>query len=150
MQISILGAAQVLKTNLADLGWIRTAPYLIMFATSNLGAWAGDYFISTRRMTTAGGRKAVNTLGAICLPLCPCCCTGATSLTGNIVPVASYRSDARASVAEVSGLSWHLQDLAALLADFCEFDVPLLRNGGMPSWCCQIVYYHYGNSSHDH
>ncbi|CAL8466206.1 g5742 [Coccomyxa elongata] len=54
---------QVLKTNLADLGWIRTAPYLVMFATSNLGAWAGDYLISTRRVTTAGGRKAVNTLG---------------------------------------------------------------------------------------
>ena len=60
-----LYVVQVLKTNLSDLGWIRTAPYLIMFATSNLGAWLGDYLISTRKVSTAGARKTVNTLGAL-------------------------------------------------------------------------------------
>ncbi|EIE21273.1 MFS general substrate transporter [Coccomyxa subellipsoidea C-169] len=54
---------QVLKTNLADLGWIRTAPYLVMFATSNAGAWLGDYLITSRKASTAGARKTVNTLG---------------------------------------------------------------------------------------
>lgn len=56
---------QVLKTNLADLGWIRTAPYLVMFATSNAGAWLGDYLITSRKASTAGARKTVNTLGAL-------------------------------------------------------------------------------------
>ena len=56
-------AAQVLHASLADLGGVKTAPYLVMFATSNLGGWLGDHLIATRRAGVAGARKFVNTLG---------------------------------------------------------------------------------------
>jgi hypothetical protein len=55
---------QVLKTNLADLGVVKVGPYLVMFVTSNVGCWIGDYLISTRQVSTAIGRKVVNSLGA--------------------------------------------------------------------------------------
>ena len=55
--------AQVLHANLASLSGTKTAPYLVMFLTSNLGGWAGDYLITQRITSTAGGRKAVNTIG---------------------------------------------------------------------------------------
>ena len=60
--------AQVLHANLASLSGMKTAPYLVMFLTSNLGGWAGDYLITQRITSTAGGRKAVNTIGIFCLP----------------------------------------------------------------------------------
>ena len=58
---------QVLHANLASLSGTKTAPYLVMFLTSNLGGWAGDYLITQRITSTAGGRKAVNTIGTFCL-----------------------------------------------------------------------------------
>ena len=58
---------QVLHANLASLSGTKTAPYLVMFLTSNLGGWAGDYLITQRITSTAGGRKAVNTIGTACL-----------------------------------------------------------------------------------
>ncbi|CAK0786033.1 hypothetical protein CVIRNUC_009246 [Coccomyxa viridis] len=54
---------KVLHANLASLSGTKTAPYLVMFLTSNLGGWAGDYLITQRITSTAGGRKAVNTIG---------------------------------------------------------------------------------------
>ena len=65
---------QVLHTNLASLSSAKTLPYLAMFLTSNLGGWAGDYLITMRLTSTAGGRKAVNTIGtalapSLCLPV---------------------------------------------------------------------------------
>ena len=53
----------MLHANLASLSGTKTAPYLVMFLTSNLGGWAGDYLITQRITSTAGGRKAVNTIG---------------------------------------------------------------------------------------
>ena len=53
----------MLHTNLASLSSAKTLPYLVMFLTSNLGGWAGDYLIARRITSTAGGRKAVNTIG---------------------------------------------------------------------------------------
>ena len=58
----------MLHTSLASLSSAKTLPYLVMFLTSNLGGWAGDYLIAQRITTTAGGRKAVNTIG---IPLAP-------------------------------------------------------------------------------
>lgn len=55
--------AQVLHANLASLGGAKTAPYLVMFLTSNLGGWTGDYLIAQQATSVAGGRKAVNTIG---------------------------------------------------------------------------------------
>ena len=55
---------QVLHANLASLSGTKTLPYLVMFLTSNLGGWTGDHLISQRVTSTAGGRKAVNTIGA--------------------------------------------------------------------------------------
>lgn len=67
---------QVLHTNLASLNSAKTLPYLVMFLTSNLGGWAGDYLISLRFTSTAGGRKAVNTIGtALALSPSSCCIT---------------------------------------------------------------------------
>ena len=59
-----LTAAQVLHASLAKAGTAKVLPYLVMFATSNLGGWAGDHLIATRRASVAGARKAVNSLGA--------------------------------------------------------------------------------------
>lgn len=54
----------VLKVELGSLGPAKTLPYLVMFAMSNAGGWAGDWLILRKRYSVAGGRKAVNTLGA--------------------------------------------------------------------------------------
>ena len=55
----------MLHTNLASLSSAKALPYLVMFLTSNLGGWAGDYLIAKRVTSTAGGRKAVNTIGTL-------------------------------------------------------------------------------------
>jgi len=54
----------VLHASLAKAGTAKVLPYLVMFATSNLGGWAGDHLIATRRASVAGARKAVNSIGA--------------------------------------------------------------------------------------
>ena len=56
---------QVLHADLARLGLVKTAPYLVMFATSNIGSYIGDYLIASRRSSVAQARKIVNTLGAL-------------------------------------------------------------------------------------
>ncbi len=48
---------------LSSLGGAKTVPYLVMFAMSNVGGWAGDWLINRRRRSTGFARKAVNTLG---------------------------------------------------------------------------------------
>ena len=55
---------QVLHASLADLGPVKTAPYLVMFAASNLGGWLGDHLIARGVAGVAAARKTVNTLGA--------------------------------------------------------------------------------------
>ncbi len=59
-----------LGTDLASLGAVKTLPYVVMFVSSNLGAWAGDWLIAMRRWPVARARKAVNTSGACMLGLC--------------------------------------------------------------------------------
>ena len=39
----------MLHTSLASLSSAKTLPYLVMFLTSNLGGWAGDYLIARPR-----------------------------------------------------------------------------------------------------
>ena len=60
-----LGAdgVQVLGSNLADLGWGRTLPYLAMFVASNGGGWLGDHLIQSHRFSVASARKTVNSIG---------------------------------------------------------------------------------------
>lgn len=77
---------QVLHADLAHMGGIKALPYLLMFAASNAGGWAGDWVINVRRRSVAAGRKLVNTAGfwsaAVALMLmagargacCRCCC----------------------------------------------------------------------------
>jgi hypothetical protein len=55
----------VLRANLADLGAVKTLPYLIMFAMSNVGNACGDWLIGQRKWTVAAARKAVNTTGVL-------------------------------------------------------------------------------------
>ncbi len=55
----------VLKVELQSLGSTKTVPYLVMFAMSNVGGWAGDWLILRRRNPTGRARKVVNTLGFI-------------------------------------------------------------------------------------
>lgn len=55
--------SSLLNADLALLGGVKTMPYLMMFATSNIGGWLGDWFILRLRRSVAQGRKLVNTLG---------------------------------------------------------------------------------------
>ena len=55
---------KVLKANLAELGPVKTLPYLIMFAMSNVGNLCGDWLIARGKWSVAAARKAVNTVGA--------------------------------------------------------------------------------------
>ncbi|KAL4429992.1 hypothetical protein ABPG77_004362 [Micractinium sp. CCAP 211/92] len=54
---------KVLHADLAHMGTIKALPYLLMFAASNAGGWAGDWVINVRRRSVAAGRKLVNTAG---------------------------------------------------------------------------------------
>ncbi|PRW51088.1 putative anion transporter 5 [Chlorella sorokiniana] len=54
---------QVLHANLAAMGSVKALPYLLMFAASNAGGWAGDWLINSGRCSVAAGRKFVNTAG---------------------------------------------------------------------------------------
>lgn len=54
---------QVLHADLAHMGTVKALPYLLMFAASNAGGWAGDWVINVRRRSVAAGRKLVNTVG---------------------------------------------------------------------------------------
>ena len=54
---------QVLHAELSDLGGLRTAPYLVMFASSNFGGWLGDALVIKRQYTVASARKVVNSIG---------------------------------------------------------------------------------------
>ena len=55
---------KVLKADLAELGPVKTLPYLIMFAMSNVGNLCGDWLITRGKWSVAAARKAVNTVGA--------------------------------------------------------------------------------------
>ncbi|GMH45831.1 hypothetical protein BSKO_13794 [Bryopsis sp. KO-2023] len=65
----------LLNADLAQLGSVKTMPYIIMFLSSNAGGWLGDWFILRLRRSVAQGRKLVNTLGfwgaAVSLMLMP-------------------------------------------------------------------------------
>lgn len=70
-----MAVPQVVHASLASLGGAKALPYLVMFAASNAGGWAGDYLINTRRRGVGAGRKLVNTAGfwsaAVALMLMP-------------------------------------------------------------------------------
>lgn len=55
----------VLKAELSSLGGVKALPYLVMFCTSNIGGWGGDYLILKKRYTVAAGRKTINSAGEI-------------------------------------------------------------------------------------
>ena len=66
----MLSTLQVLHSQLADLGSLRTAPYLVMFATSNFGGWLGDALIAGQ-YSIVSARRTVNTIGKL---LCKLSC----------------------------------------------------------------------------
>jgi len=53
----------LLGAPLSSLGGLKALPYLIMFAATNAGAWAGDGLMAARRWPPGRARKAVNTAG---------------------------------------------------------------------------------------
>lgn len=53
----------MLKVELSTLGGFKTLPYLVMFAMSNVGGWAGDYLILRQKYSVGAARKTVNTMG---------------------------------------------------------------------------------------
>jgi len=55
----------LLKVELSSLGSLKTLPYLMMFLTSNVGGWAGDWLIISRKYSVAAARKTVNTVGML-------------------------------------------------------------------------------------
>lgn len=54
---------QVLKTDVADLGSLRTMPYLVMFASSNFGGWLGDALVTRQQYATVLARRTINSIG---------------------------------------------------------------------------------------
>ena len=60
----------VLHANLASTGSVKMLPYLLMFAMSNAGGYAGDWLIS-RHASVAAARKTVNSIGVHSLLLSP-------------------------------------------------------------------------------
>ena len=56
-------ACQVLHTDVADLGGLRTMPYLVMFASSNFGGWLGDALITRQQYAVVFARRTINTIG---------------------------------------------------------------------------------------
>ena len=54
---------QVLQTDLSDLGSLRTAPYLVMFVSSNFGGWLGDALITRQQYSVVAARRTVNSIG---------------------------------------------------------------------------------------
>lgn len=52
----------LLQQDLADLGAVKTIPFLLMFVTSNVGGWAGDWLIM-KGASRRAGRVIVNTAG---------------------------------------------------------------------------------------
>eukprot|EP00803_Ostreobium_quekettii_P004842 evm.model.scf_728EXC.7 EVM.evm.TU.scf_728EXC.7 scf_728EXC:40676-43413(-) len=52
----------LLQQDLADLGAVKTVPFLLMFITSNAGGWAGDWLIM-KGASRRAGRVIVNTAG---------------------------------------------------------------------------------------
>lgn len=56
----------VLLVDLNSLGVLKPLPYLVMFATSNVGGWLGDALILQNKQSVAAARKIVNTIGDTC------------------------------------------------------------------------------------
>jgi len=63
-----LSLLQVLHTELSDLGSLRTAPYLVMFASSNFGGWLGDALITRQQYSVVAARRTVNSIGLLTPP----------------------------------------------------------------------------------
>ncbi|KAF6258996.1 major facilitator superfamily domain-containing protein [Scenedesmus sp. NREL 46B-D3] len=55
----------VLLVDLNSLGVLKPLPYLVMFATSNVGGWLGDALILQNKQSVAAARKIVNTIGML-------------------------------------------------------------------------------------
>jgi uncharacterized membrane protein YfcA len=53
----------VLHVDLVSLSGAKTLPYLVMFAMSIAGGWAGDWLIQRKKIPVARGRKVINTVG---------------------------------------------------------------------------------------
>lgn len=60
----------VLKVELGSLGPAKTLPYLVMFAMSNAGGWAGDWLILRKRYSVAGGAQGGQHAGCVFLVFC--------------------------------------------------------------------------------
>lgn len=75
---------KVLHADLSGLGLVKTLPYLVMFAASNMGGWAGDSLILSRTLRTAGARKAVNTAGFLAVAGALLLMPGASSVGGGV------------------------------------------------------------------
>jgi len=71
---------QVLHTEMSDLGSLRTAPYLVMFASSNFGGWLGDALITRQQYSVVAARRTVNSIG---YPPPPPCARSSADLSGS-------------------------------------------------------------------
>lgn len=55
----------MLHSELSDLGSLRTAPYLAMFASSNFGGWLGDALVVGQQFPVVSARRVVNSIGEL-------------------------------------------------------------------------------------
>ena len=76
---------KVLHESIESVGFAKTLPYVMMFLTSNVGGWAGDYLIQKRGTSVAIGRKVVNTVGFACTALALCMMPGAQGVPGGLL-----------------------------------------------------------------
>eukprot|EP00210_Caulerpa_lentillifera_P006519 g6226.t2 len=74
----------LLKTELASAGTVKTLPYVLMFLAANLGGWLGDHFINSWSTPVALGRKIVNTIGFITTAIGLVFMSGALSLNEGV------------------------------------------------------------------
>eukprot|EP00955_Chlamydomonas_euryale_P002406 26057-Chlamydomonas_euryale.AAC.2 len=50
----------LLQVELHSLGMMKTLPYVTMFVMSNVGGWAGDWFIHRLKMSVRGAEAATS------------------------------------------------------------------------------------------
>lgn len=76
---------KVLHESIEAVGFAKTLPYVMMFFTSNVGGWAGDYLIQQHGTSIATGRKVVNTVGFVCTALALCLMPGAHGVSRGLL-----------------------------------------------------------------
>lgn len=80
---------KVLHEGIETVGFAKSLPYVMMFLSSNLGGWSGDYLIEKFGTSVATGRKVVNTIGFALTAIALCLMPGARGVFQGLLYTAS-------------------------------------------------------------